>query len=126
MIKANELRTGNLLQGEPLSIPREGIYSNGVTAITAYGIHLIESGVRLGTLQPIPLTPEVLDKCGFFSHDKFTYHSKNTHNVITKNHNGGFAYWHWQEQGYLKDVHYLHELQNIFYALKGEELTVTF
>lgn len=40
MIKANDLRVGNFLQGDKLSIPRLNLYHNGVTKMTGYGIHI--------------------------------------------------------------------------------------
>src|SRR5580692_8128922 len=64
MIKANELRPNNYVLGKPISIPRMGIYSNGITQITAYGIYCIESGV-FTNYDPIPLSPAILRDCGF-------------------------------------------------------------
>ena len=63
-MKANELRIGNLLQGEPFQLVNQGIYSDGVFAITGYGISEMELG-RLQKADPIPLTEEWLRKFGF-------------------------------------------------------------
>ena len=67
MIKANELRSGNLVQGKSLSIPRLQIFNDGVTRITAYGIHVIESE-QYTNYKPIPLTEEWLIKRLFNFH----------------------------------------------------------
>lgn len=81
----------------------------------------------LKDLHPIPLTPAILEKCGFEREDK----NGNTENysVFTKDFftfntiHGWWLYgrnWHFGEK--LKS---LHQLQNLYYALCGEELKIT-
>lgn len=63
-MNAKEFRSGNWMQGHPISIPRMGISGDGTTALTAYGIHLIEDGILNG-LSPIPIDEKWLIKLGF-------------------------------------------------------------
>lgn len=70
-------------------------------------------------LRPIELTPKVLEKCGF-EYDKITYslgriwvaESIQRWDVFL---NGVFS-------GVSASIHFLHQLQNLFYALTGTEL----
>ena len=78
MIEANELRIGNLFyfKEESLSMETVGkIVGIKRMYIDAYGVDIlaIEGQANFGEsdelllddLQPIPITPEVLEKCGF-------------------------------------------------------------
>jgi len=63
MIDPRTLRPGCWVQSESFNIPKLDIASDGVTEITAYGIHLIEEG----KWQPYPIAmdEEWADKFGF-------------------------------------------------------------
>ncbi len=134
MIKANELRIGNLLQGEPLSIPRLNMYHDGVTAITGYGISLIESE-SITSLNAIPLTDDWLLRFGFV----------NSQADEDDNWNEGFwskAYdrslpgvaigYILQDKVYeceinaelIIQIKHVHQLQNLYFALTGKELKI--
>ncbi len=63
-VDAKELRTGNLLQGHPISITRLEMYGDGITAITAHGIDCIERGLKTD-LKPIPISEKILKRLGF-------------------------------------------------------------
>jgi hypothetical protein len=82
------------------------------------------------SFEPISLTPEILERCGFSkvnnqniwnAYEKGKYRIEdlaleNTYSFRLKvNPN---------ESYYLADVNYLHELQNLFFALTGEELEI--
>jgi len=71
----SSLQDGKYVQSEPISIPREGIISDGVTAITPYGIYLLKEG--LIDYKPIKLTESWLPKFGFIldSTNKFQSHT---------------------------------------------------
>jgi hypothetical protein len=64
-MKANELRIGNWIQGEPISIPKLDMYGDGTMTITGQGIAFMEQGLYEGHYKPIPLTEEWLLKFGF-------------------------------------------------------------
>jgi len=72
--------------------------------------------------EPILLTPEILGNSGFECDDNFQYSNKECR--LTKNANGGFAFWIGLDGGYLADMYYVHQLQNLYFALMGEELEI--
>jgi hypothetical protein len=146
-MKANELRVGNLLQGEPISLVNLGVYGDGVTMITGEGISLIEQGLLQG-LGPIPLTESWLLKLGFKYQDRdintaiperFYISPKFSRtefwlecNLPRKPFNRPFWWLNWDIGGGVHFIHlpqgdkleYIHQLQNLYYALTGEELTI--
>ena len=115
MIKANELRVGNwVLLGAKKRLYHE------VDSICAWG-----EGTAL---HPIPLTPEILEKCGFRQQGKrnlysdgklafmedadgFTFFIKDVSNVLYKSVANS-------------KIYYLHQLQNLYFALTGDELKI--
>lgn len=118
MIKSNELRIGNLATGSE---------SNNYFRLTSEMIRHIDKG--LAVVNPIPLTPEILEQCGF---------EKDIIDHPVPNHEAfGFykfhvkIYWTKQIKVWYKGspidivVKYLHQLQNLHFALTGEELEIT-
>lgn len=119
MIAANELRIGNWV-----------VYDGGlheIDAIWSYAINLkyVAGGIELKKISPIPLTPEILDKCGFIK-------TGNEGECI--NCNRGILYIKFDHIGLVEyrigelwftTVHYLHQLQNLYWCLCGEELQIT-
>ena len=69
---------------------------------------------------PIPLTPEILEKCGFGKSDSIHFGAVITGERVTDVKNVA--------EIYVKRVgiraQYLHQLQNIYFALTGEELKI--
>jgi len=123
-MKANELRLGNIvgfykptltgLQHAPIT----EIFHNGTLDGMCVGFeHLnyinIESGIK-----PIPLTEEWLLKFGFESYYKngSEYQDKNMYLVK----NGDI----WQNLKIGVNLEHVHQLQNLYFALTGEELTI--
>lgn len=80
-------------------------------------------------IEPIPLSPEILLKCGFeFDGDEYSYEYKNIDADIRFSLKDGVfvpnPYYTGQpftESAYPK---YLHQLQNLIFSLTGEELTI--
>lgn len=113
MIKASELRLGNACM-----MPS----SNKVTFITAIDISDIQLGYK--TRIPIPLTEEWLTILGFerdnrrYSPTKFLY-QKYPITFYTGDKyiklNGYYEY----------NIMYVHQLQNLFHVLTGEELIIS-
>lgn len=148
MIKATKLRIGNHVlykpygnrDGEPVTIA-------GMLGMKAYfNKHSNESGM-FHNLEPIPLTPEILEKCGFEVKDQsFTGGDGKRHQVLfyLSPFFGDFKqnrlqcrfyddrdplWWLVAEVGptptgltSLTRLPYLHQIQNLFYALTGQEL----
>lgn len=122
-MKANELRIGNLVR-----VIKAGGYNNigdivKVDSIDSYGINkwrdMGASGCNsFDGIEGIPLTEEWLVKMGF----KYV----NTLHDSTKVFEGEpFLYY---KDGYARisihtpDILYVHQLQNLYFALTGEEL----
>ena len=78
---------------------------------------------RIIEIEPIPLTEELLKKCGFDlvvkegNQGEFRVYQLNE---ITYNTNHG---WWWKHHLTVQPK-YIHELQNLFFALTGEELEI--
>lgn len=79
-------------------------------------------------LKPIPLSPEILEKCGFKNYgDAFEFQPEleNVKYRIVDFHgwifSKGFGEWNSE----ITIVKYLHELQNVFYAIQHQELNYT-
>jgi hypothetical protein len=114
-MKATELRIGNWVNGE---------FINGEFLLSQ--IFRIDGNDDCSGLEPIPLTPEIMEKCGFeFNSDYGKWAKRNPY---------------FRVDGYLKRdggvrvplyngqlsqlIQYLHQLQNLYYALTGEELQI--
>lgn len=108
MIKANELRIGNLVnrQGSELIV-------NGCD------IKWFQEDSYNG-LEPIPLTEEILLKCGFkLAIDENIYTLHDTIELTQTDYGNSFYFM----GNFIKsDIKHLHQLQNLYFALTGEEL----
>jgi hypothetical protein len=127
MISAKELRIGNLVLYEGLILP--------VIALAEDDIVVNGFGGRSNAFAPIPLTEEILLKCGFVS--EFTGHQED--NVMRLNIKKTYSEHDYLGIDYdinvnllsilqdsdivcLEHIKYLHQLQNLFYCLSGNEL----
>jgi hypothetical protein len=122
-IKANELRIGNLV-----------IYSNGsilfkVIGISEFGIDIEneveKTYIEYDEFEPIQLTEEWLLKFGFEKQMMWTY----AINIIGNQkliYYLGEKGWSIGNKNYsdFSNLKYVHQLQNIYFALTGEELTI--
>ncbi len=110
-MKANELRIGNWVLGASRGLPQQ------ITPATLYQFD------KLNVL-PIFLTPEILEKAGFEKTMAWTYAIDLVGNIKLVYYLG--------ERGVsigFKDYsdfkcEYLHQLQNLYFALTGEELNI--
>ena len=125
-MKANELRIGSLINAlDSIGVVSIcGIRENG--EVLDFTGEIIETGFALSKdCSPIPLTEEWLVRFGFQKAkvtDCYGGHispisDKNNFAIRIKNNgwHNGFSY---------SETKYVHQLQNLFYALTGEELTV--
>ena len=124
MIKANELRLENIIlyKGDALPVymvDRAGLSFSRINDVRVNKI----SGATLETgsidFEPIPLTPEWLERLGFVNERRDTY-------CI-----GAFEIWiqgkqlfYYESLPNSPEIKYVHQLQNLFFALTGKELTV--
>ena len=104
MIQSNELRIGNW------------VYDVGNTPVQV--IRITKDKLALET--PIPLSAEILEKAGFVSDIDHWYNSPG-HEIRILFHDKGVTVC---TQSVVRPVNYLHQLQNLYFALTGEELPV--
>jgi hypothetical protein len=111
-MKITELRLDNLVQG------------GRVVVIHRTYVALRENDkvthCKIEDLNPIPLTEEWLLKFGFVE-----YKTEDKHHTFAKrsfNWNDGVLYV--IGHGYINHIKYVNQLQNLFFALTGEELTI--
>ena len=132
MIQARELRIGNWV---------EWVYPNRnnqpnkfqfcqIESIRTSLVGVLGSAYGYDQIQPIPLTPEILEKCGFERRNygwiinKLKEANDSYFGLFYINDNAGdlslklnSAYCPCAE------IKHLHQLQNLYFALTGEELT---
>ncbi len=131
-MKANELRVGNIVF--------ENVKSNNITCVqvsTIKEIHdesvLLKHGLnpQLDNIEPIKITSEWLINLGFefYGFDKFQYLIYALSNVIDGTSDfrvtGLGGKWYAQIDDSVcswADLKYVHQLQNLYYAITGNEL----
>lgn len=116
-MEAKELRIGNTTF-EYNKDDKEWIVSN-VSCWDFERARLNNNEIYLEHRKPIPLTEEILLKCGFEKHNKEFWFKDFFIGLIDNSFN--------LKEGigvYVADVYYLHQLQNLYFALTNEELTV--
>lgn len=110
MIEAKELRIGNLLDRHTVYEIRENFFTN-----------IMGDSILYRDAKPIPLTGEWLIKLGFKKRDNI--YTKKGFKII-----GGITIFGAKQNPafYYKDVRIksVHQLQNLYYALIGKELTI--
>jgi hypothetical protein len=119
-MKSNELRIGNWITWK----------STGkiemVEKVDVYGLHVCVNDVNIEDALPIPLTEEWLIRFGFEADHNDYFFECEEHGVeleaswSSRNQKTGESYgWHISEY---KHVKHIHQLQNLYFALTGEEL----
>lgn len=126
MINANELRVGNVLL-------RKNKFDGKPRITRLIGMMIFQAEREPEEFEPIILTPEIFYNCGF-SPDSNGWKLKISESL--------FLWWgnleqtirlcstdvDWSCPVYLKapiyHFQYLHQLQNLYFALVGEELTI--
>jgi hypothetical protein len=139
MVKANELRIGNCVRHKrgdedfyrDYVIDGIGVSKNGnVIAILKYENDFYRmAGESDGDLQPICLTPEILERCGFEKWENtnvFQLDCADEENIQIR---GNEVFLAGNEacidgHGFHCKCDYLHQLQNLYFALTGEELEI--
>lgn len=138
MIEANELRIGNIVKVEHY------MSHNGIAQITSFtgdichwkcrnnitpDMGWLVSGSKCDDIDPIPLTPEILEKAGF---EEYAFGYTLQLGLFKK----GFR-WIAQdllgnplEMPFLRidtwscEIYYVHQLQNLYWCLVGKELEI--
>ena len=116
-MEARELRIGNILMVAGLDriVYVNAIFNSHFRCVDKDGVCFSES-IRIN-YQPIPITEEWLERFGF--------------NGLSKEDSNGFELIYNNVIGYrlsiqgqyqYKEIKYIHELQNLYFALTGKEL----
>jgi len=118
MIKANELRIGNLLNNGTVVRLAE----NYARIAYQYDGMPKQSCVDYEHLEPIPLIEEWLIKCGF----KFQNILKKAYQRNLYLYKGFGIYEVKPKEFFYKEIQikYVHQLQNLYFVLTGEELEI--
>lgn len=117
-MKAEELRIGN------------GVHYKGVNfvVLTSDDFKQLESDIELGIIKPIHLTEEWLLKFGFEyseAREKISngFEEWNKGSIYLGDYNNKHYILEALDQGGIDvEVKYVHQLQNLYFALTGEEL----
>lgn len=120
MVQKAELRIGNLIKA---NASFTGYLF--VTEITNDAVQTDKGGtLEFYQIQPVVLTPEILINAGFIFGRKFC--AEDFYDVKRKKDVFGDEAWEFKRNNEsLTDVLYFHQLQNLYYALSGEELSIT-
>ena len=131
MIQPHELRIGNyvLISGKCQQV--NSIIAGTTesdSASVAYFVGPVEESeyCTSGSLQPLPLSKEVLASCGFEFRDYFKCWQKKIDGRGTDMEiNLDYDIVDFLRRPIVKKISSLHQLQNIYFALKGRELNFT-
>jgi len=120
MIDKTHLRLGNYVMDEDSVVM--------ITELTSkHANHSQAFNCPYDDLEPIPLTPEILEKCGFEKNedgDDGYYYDLSANGIL---------FIEGDKKGYCEvfldmieevRVRYLHQLQNLYFSLTGQELNV--
>jgi len=119
-MKANELRIGNFVKGKEMNVywTVEAIDSNSIFSFGKWR--------SLDAFEPIQLNIEWLLKFGFkysLRLDDFMFKDKNDIFEIQPYKKGFLNSVVWCDNEILQELKYVHQLQNLYFALNNEELT---
>jgi hypothetical protein len=135
-MKVQDLRIGNYIIYEATThivsaIGRSGVYSwwvkDGEPVIEYYvkdagGVQVVNPYFdQISNYEPIPITEEWLLKFGFEKSFDTNFTLEFLHHELEINISG---YGTWLNTQDIVSVKYVHQLQNLYFALTGEELTI--
>ncbi len=129
-LKASELRIGNLVQSSPIHENKlkriKHIHTQHEQEVVFYeGDHI---GDFIKDISGITLSAQLLEKCGFWmTFYKTLRLSLINGNAIEFNCESAECYLVFDDtkKTTLEQVKYLHQIQNLYFALLGKELAIT-
>jgi hypothetical protein len=129
-IKASDLRIGNWVHKIHSSVNRSLYIEESdfpMETIDCGFVKVLEIA-EYEDLQPIPLTPEILEKCGF-QKDSIDFILPLKHGSLQSPLSGEYVVFGLEVNDLFYDAHesdikYLHQLQNLYFALTCEELQI--
>ena len=122
MISCYELRIGNyvLVNG---NFQQVFAINRTVAFVAEEDNEQMASEHNLENVQPIPLTEDILRQCGFVYHDYFKFWQLITTGIRSEmNISPDYEVIDFMRKPILKKLTSLHQLQNIYFLLKGREL----
>jgi len=130
MIQENELRKNNWFyfpfHNQYIQILGYALMETDNTTKVQFktnGLVILEP---ISVLNPIALTPEILEKCGFKIRPTGGYCKKISNNfefyILTLGNMDEFYLLQFDSAGIMCPCKYLHQLQNLYLTLTGEEL----
>lgn len=132
MIKENELRIGNLVT-DKWSKSKWPFKITSIGKIRCTYLGNQEFNAKYENIEPIELTEEWLIKFGFIRIDEIIFQKIINNQVLTFNLNEGVIFLEGSgttgnlDDDYcfqIKKVKYVHQLQNLYFCLTGEELKI--
>lgn len=124
-MNAQELRIGNLLNAGTV----KAISETDNEVILYDGLTSWRSSVMAEYwLQGIPITPDLLDKLGFERYVHFDMSDGNWRMNVSKSYFPNYFLIDWLHGSFIArcgfgvDIVYLHQLQNLYFAITGQEL----
>jgi len=121
-MQANELRIGNLLMDVSGHVGYVTQINEDKTVKIRTNEGVLITWMRADLFQPIPLTEEILLKCGF-EYDELNYFYSLYYNNFKLEFHFDEQYEFWLNDISM-EVKYLHQLQNLYFALTGKELDI--
>ena len=130
MIPINELRIGNYIRFEgnikKISFISNGSFFSAQPVVGFSGDQLNENAVYdEADVQEVSLTTDILKKCGFVFHEYFRFWQLidlSSDHRSELDMDSDYNILDFMRRPIVKNVASLHQLQNIYFALKGREL----
>lgn len=130
MIKVTDLRIDNWAIAPKIGLCQVNgiqLHSDGNTYIwvVAEGMEFQHS-VNLKDLKGVELTDEILEKCGFTTgpYDLYIWRKEETFCIAFNDHNEAQIAINEKEFTVGRKIKLLHDLQNLYHAFTGEELSI--
>lgn len=128
MSMTRELRLGNwiLLKEGKLFAKIEGILDKDKLNIFVDGNGALSGIIDINKVQPIKLTEEIILSCGFSSNGMYdnVYQFEYYHLTLNKKTKSGLLTIENDSTQLSLEVHTLHQLQNTYFILTGEDLVI--
>jgi hypothetical protein len=131
-MKANELRIGNLILCNDVEIQVENVSEYGINAYswsdTHYGVQSggMEYSYEFSTakIEGIPLTEDWIIKLGGKNGERGKYYEFKGYDVLINCSKKDHCFCLELSENNHKEIKYVHQLQNLYFALTNEELEI--